>query len=275
MTNDKNPLAQYLSPERNESLLHIHSSKNLYLGVNQNTQLPEYHMMDSFDHFLFAGGLDSIARLAIEELFRKRIQSGLGFIFIDGKAECGYLQMIDPLLSEFNRQDDLVILKDFEFDIVDAINSNKLVVLQFDNINRYLAELHAFINRLRLIILNEDEAIKPFSHVPLFLHGIEDDSNHFLGLHDSASHNTAQLNLFYLSETPHLLNEYVLANIRHKVFFHSKLNNQVIEDEMFDSWFEGFSEQLQSLSEDEALFIQYRDMHKLKITPQPVDADFI
>lgn len=266
MDNLLNEIRDVVHPEKLDDFLYIHPERILYMGIDQNTKLPEHHLMDKHDHFLISADLHSQARQFIESIFFKPIQNGSGFIFIDVLSEHCYLPMIKLLAAKANRQADLLVLTDYEFDIVDAINSNKLVVLQIADIHRYLVELHEFFTRLLSVVENKDEAIKPMSHIPLYIHGLDQDSTHFIRLHDSMSCNSVQLNLFYFSEAPHLLNESILANIRHKLFFRSDFNKQIIEDQMFDHWFDGFSNHLQALSDDEVLLIKYRDFHTLNYT---------
>ena len=274
MNNLLDKIRDVVHPEKLDEFLRIHPERILYMGINQNTKLPEHYLIDKHDHFLISADIHSQARYFIENILFKPIQNGSGFIFIDVLSEHCYLPMIKSLAAKANRQADLLVLTDYEFDIVDAVNNNKLVVLQIADIHRYLVELHVFFTRLRSVVENKDEAIKPMSYISFFVHGLDQDSIHFLYLHDAVSCNSVQLNLFYFSEAPHLLNESILANIRHKLFFRSDFNKQIIEDQMFDHWFDGFSNHLQALSDDEVLLIKYRDFHTLNYTLQPTDPDF-
>lgn len=258
----------------------IHSPKTLFLGIKQirqSAQVPNYYSLGIRDHFLISGDIHSQARQAIEALFLKRIQNGLGFIFVDTRTERGYLQMIKSLFSKSDCQDELIVLDDFDFDIVEAINSNKRIALQIDDIHNRLDELNAFLLCLHSAIMDKDKAVMPTSHVPVFFHGLENiQAINLVRLHEVLSCNSVQLNLFYFSEAPHLLHESILANIAHAMFFQSEFNSQIIESSYFvNNWNGQFSSQLQGLSDAEVLFIKNTEIHKFNYTPDPLKPIFI
>lgn len=111
----------------------------LFMGLDYETGKTSHFPINPNNHFIISGDASIQAPYYLFEknLLENRLSNGLGMVFIDGSKNDNQLKIISDILAKHDRQDDLIIKADFDFDLEDTTHDNKVVYIS----------LHSFQNR--------------------------------------------------------------------------------------------------------------------------------
>lgn len=241
------------------SIIREELNECIYLGLSEKPKHPCYTNINKNRFFMISGGINSAMNDFAKHIIDNRLENDTGFIFFDAKNDINYLTSIKVKLSKLKRSSDLIIAKDFNFDLLDALCNKKIVYIHLDNELSTSLEYTSFLRELMGFMRKNINKLPPYS---IFTNGCEEYlNNQWLRMHESGYSSYQQINIFHILYSPEKATKSLLGNTHHLIFF--KLDNPslLVKTDLLD-YLDDFYIQLKSLKGNECLDVDLDGVHK-------------
>lgn len=243
-------------------------AKALYIGIDTTTGKPSYIPINKGNNFIISG-IPSLAPYHFFQigLIENRVSSGQGMIYIDGSSNGNQLTILKSLLDKYDRQNDLLISNDIDFNIEQSIYSQQIVYIP---LHTKLNQTQALDAINRLVIGINQFVLHNINSTPQFSI-ITNQAKSFI-LQDSwsrlyeKSFNSA-FNIFHFCRNLNDLSEVLTANTTQKFMFWS---GDEIMREQFSNFYQEpeLLEQLPHFLESDCILLNWSNVVRYRYTPE-------
>lgn len=232
----------------------------IFIGNCGQKQIPHYISGSKRRFFLVSGGVNSAVSAFVSCTIKARLEINTGMIFFDARNDVDYLSYMQDVLIELDRLDDLFVITDLDFDVLEALQSNKVIYIR---LNDEIASSPQYKNMLYKI---SDFSLRSRKDLPIFsifTNGCDEYLDEYWGLmHSACQHSRQQINIFHISYTPEKISESIIDSMHNTLFF--KLDNPdlLYKTDIFDYAHDDFYKELKLLKH--GCFLRITDTGLLK-----------